>query len=360
MKTLDLLVLATVLACDKAYAFTMRVTSCSETYGGTPDEEITFQFCEGGSYCTEDDTEDDVVGLPSGVSLGVGGTTVQINVSPGYEPTTVKIIKGDNHDSWCIADVTWENGDNLLGQDAKVYLESQTDTDGCIDGIADSLTEVSACASTWHFFNINGASAYEYDVRFKACAGTSSSSVWAYFCSNSQCDGTIGEEESVLLEMNDVEGGWTETSFPLPFNPLAMRLEEADGDVVWCADDLTFNAFPVILNGNKDMTDFETAGSQIFPNIQADGQGDPPIDETASADEDSDEGKWLDAAWEVAITVIGAAVVAAGAGCIAFACRRAQSLSGPSRRPDAHPGKAEGSTADADGAKEQEERPYFS
>ena len=74
---------------------------------------------------------------------------------------------------------------------------------------------------------------YEYDVRVKACAGTSSSSATAYFCSNSLCDGTIGEEQSVLLEMNDVEGGWTDISFPLSFNPLGMRLEEAEGDVEW-------------------------------------------------------------------------------------------------------------------------------
>ena len=74
---------------------------------------------------------------------------------------------------------------------------------------------------------------YEYDVRLKACAGTSSASVEAYFCSHSACNGTIGEEELVRLEMNDVEGGWTDISFPLPFNPLGVRLEEVDGDATW-------------------------------------------------------------------------------------------------------------------------------
>jgi len=33
--------------------------------------------------------------------------------------------------------------------------------------------------------------------------------------------------------MSDVEGGWTDISFPLPFNPLAMRLEEMDGVAEW-------------------------------------------------------------------------------------------------------------------------------
>lgn len=67
----------------------------------------------------------------------------------------------------------------------------------------------------------------------KACDGISSSEVSAYFCSHSTCDGTIGEEALVQLEMNDVEGGWTDISFALPFNPLGVRLEEADEDVLW-------------------------------------------------------------------------------------------------------------------------------
>lgn len=72
---------------------------------------------------------------------------------------------------------------------------------------------------------------YEYDVRLKACAGTNSASAEAYFCSHSACNGTIGEEELVPLEMNDVEGGgWINISFPLPFNPLGMRLETGGND----------------------------------------------------------------------------------------------------------------------------------
>lgn len=63
----------------------------------------------------------------------------------------------------------------------------------------------------------------------KACAGTSSSSVLAYFCSNSICDGgDVGEEEPVELEMTAEDGGWTTQSFALPFNPVAVRLEEVD------------------------------------------------------------------------------------------------------------------------------------
>jgi len=74
---------------------------------------------------------------------------------------------------------------------------------------------------------------YVYDVRIKACDGTSSSSIQAYFCSVGVCDGTAGEEELVQLQMNDVEGGWTDISFPLPFNPMGMRLEEPVGTDTW-------------------------------------------------------------------------------------------------------------------------------
>ncbi len=87
---------------DRAYAFTLRVTSCNESYSGTLDEEITFQFCDGGSYCIEDDAEDEEVGLPSGVTISKG-ETISIEVSPGYEPTTAKFIKGsgdDGDDAW--------------------------------------------------------------------------------------------------------------------------------------------------------------------------------------------------------------------------------------------------------------------
>lgn len=68
-----------------------------------------------------------------------------------------------------------------------------------------------------------------YDVRIKACTGTKSSSVVAYFCSVSACDGgLIGAEERRLFEMDDVDGGWTDISLTLPFNPVAVRLEDAD------------------------------------------------------------------------------------------------------------------------------------
>lgn len=73
-----------------------------------------------------------------------------------------------------------------------------------------------------------------------------------------------------------------------------------------------------------------------------------PVDETVSAEEESDERTWLDAAWEVAVTVIGAVVVAAGAACGAFACRRTRALH---RRN-------EESTTNVDEGELQEQRPF--
>lgn len=49
----------------------------------------------------EDGTELDVEGLPAGVSIGHNGATVEIVVSPGYQPTTVKFVKGEaSSDAW--------------------------------------------------------------------------------------------------------------------------------------------------------------------------------------------------------------------------------------------------------------------
>ena len=56
-----------------------------------------------------------------------------------------------------IVDVVWEDGDDLLGLDGKIGLESETGPVGCIDGLSDSLEDV-VCLSEWRFFNLNGDS----------------------------------------------------------------------------------------------------------------------------------------------------------------------------------------------------------
>jgi len=63
----------------------------------------------------------------------------------------------------CITEVTWENGDNLLGQDARFWLDLQSETGGCDEGLLaeyeyDEPAEVAACTNEWTLFNINGAS----------------------------------------------------------------------------------------------------------------------------------------------------------------------------------------------------------
>lgn len=75
-----------------------------------------------------------------------------------------------------------------------------------------------------------------------------------------------------------------------------------------------------------------------------------------SADGESAENNWLDAAWEVAVTVAGSVLVAAGAACLAFTCRRTRAMPVPIplsfRRPSAHSGKFGDSPAVEDGGTE--------
>lgn len=81
---------------DRAHAYTLRVTTCTHQYSKTSDEDFTFEFCTGGSYC---EPGDDLVYLPSGVSIS-DGSTIEISVSLGYEPTTVDIVKNSGYDAW--------------------------------------------------------------------------------------------------------------------------------------------------------------------------------------------------------------------------------------------------------------------
>eukprot|EP00903_Cladosiphon_okamuranus_P013114 g12232.t1 len=321
------LALAILTISDRAQAYTLEITSCSSDGSGS-DNEVTFFFCNGGSYC---DAEIEVP-LPAGTDIDVDGATIEVAVATGFMPTTMEIVKStDSSDWWCIESVVWEGGENLLGEDARLALDGGTGYDNCIQGVTSD--EISACLATWRFFNIDGAEDYEYDVQVQACAGTSSASVVAHFCSNTACDGEVGEEESVEFTMSSEAGGLTTTSFALPFNPLAVRLEEVDD--TWCAEHFLFNRF-VVAGGSLDTSDFaEEGGSIIFHNIQQHGEFQllaptpaptpaptlaPIVDE-----ESEDDAVWLDAAWEVAVTVIGSVVVAAGAACGSFIWSRNRS-----------------------------------
>ena len=56
-----------------------------------------------------------------------------------------------------IVDVVMEDGDDLLGPDGKIALESETGSGACIDGLIDG-TVGSVCQPKWRFFNLNGDS----------------------------------------------------------------------------------------------------------------------------------------------------------------------------------------------------------
>ena len=99
-----------------------------------------------------------------------------------------------------------------------------------------------------------------------------------------------------------------------------------------------------------------------FLSTRCSGQGPAPtpaptsFSADESADGESVEKNWLDAAWEVAVTVVGSVLVAAGAGCVAFACRRTRAMPMPMpsafRRASAQSGKFGNSPAVEDGAAE--------
>ncbi|CAM9157358.1 unnamed protein product, partial [Ectocarpus sp. 8 AP-2014] len=297
MKTaaLELLAVAAVGLSGKACAYTLYVTSCDVTNGGTDEDEISFSFCQGGSYCN---SEDDIVPLPESTDIDTDGSTIQIAVvTLGFVPTTVDFsIQGDG-DAWCIAAVTWEDGENLLGEDGAIWMDNETGELGCVDGHFYS-DETIPCQSTWRFFNIDGSSDYSYDFRVKACSGTSSSVALVYFCSNGDCDGTSGEEVVTTFEMTNVDGGWSEQQISLDFNPVAVRLEYDD---TWCSEQVTFNAFS-LSGGTTNTTD-----STIFRNVQYNGISFPT---PAPFEDSSDDSKWLDRAWQVIVTVVGGLLVA--------------------------------------------------
>lgn len=52
--------------------------------------------------------------------------------------------------------MVWEGGENLLGEDSSLYLESETGPGGCIGGLSD-LGDI-VCIGEWRFFDLNNSS----------------------------------------------------------------------------------------------------------------------------------------------------------------------------------------------------------
>lgn len=243
-----------------SYAYTLSAKTCDAQYSTTTDI-ITFSFCKGGTHCTPVEevtlTEDD--------GLDTNDHVIDIPVSIGYEPTTV-VVSNTGNNAWCLTELSWEGGDNLLGDSAEMWFDSQFGVElGCNGGlIAEGSTAV--CQESWKFFNINGADDYMYDLRVKACEGTKSSTIEAAFCSTADCE--IGEIVYVTLAMNDEDGGLTTYEVDIPFNPESMKLFEAEND--WCVEKMVFNGFSII-DGNTSIEDFDTDGTMVIPNIQYNG-----------------------------------------------------------------------------------------
>lgn len=81
----------------RACAYTLYVTSCDVTDGGTHEEEISFSFCQGGKYCNSEDTVEE---LPAGTLIDTDGSTIEIPVSLGFLPTTIDFSFQGDGDAW--------------------------------------------------------------------------------------------------------------------------------------------------------------------------------------------------------------------------------------------------------------------
>lgn len=57
-----------------------------------------------------------------------------------------------------MCEVVWERGDNLLGEDSSVALDSETGEWGCIGGLTIDGPIIGVCKKTWRFFNVKGSS----------------------------------------------------------------------------------------------------------------------------------------------------------------------------------------------------------
>ena len=57
----------------------------------------------------------------------------------------------------CIEQMVWDDGPDLLGRGGKVYLDSNTGSDGCNYGVHHQTGWFYPCKQQWRFFNLQGA-----------------------------------------------------------------------------------------------------------------------------------------------------------------------------------------------------------
>eukprot|EP00903_Cladosiphon_okamuranus_P013122 g12238.t2 len=283
VKAVGLLVLVIApLWCPAAASLqphTLKVKTCNNTHAGTVDH-LFLSFCDGESSCE--------TGPPNLYNareeLGVVGAWNTLQVPLEYEPTTMLMtILGT--DAWCVEEVVWNGGANLLGRGSKLYLDGNLGERGCEYGVNINEGWFYPCQSSWRLFNLPGSDDYKYDVEVKACSESSTApSEWAQLpstqsapeilgslCSESQCNGTVGEVVDFNLTETSTSGdsGWASTLVAAGFNPVAMRLVNV-GNVPWCAEQIYFNDY-TLMSRNVSPQGLQLAVSdhRNFFNVQA-------------------------------------------------------------------------------------------
>eukprot|EP00904_Undaria_pinnatifida_P006044 jgi/Undpi1/256/HiC_scaffold_1.g00253.m1 len=246
---------------------TLQFKTCNDTNAGTLDT-ITLSFCGGDNDC--------IVGLPNAYNLrgelAQAGAWNQFLVPLEYAPTTMQITIEGN-DGWCIEEVVWEGGNNLLGQGAKLYLDGDFGVQGCNYGVHIDTGWFFPCQSTWRFFNLQASDDFKYQVTVKSCEGEGASTVLASLCSESRCNDTIGDVVSFKLTSggrggSGNEGKWKTTQISADFNPVAMELSNDKGSS-WCADEMAFNGYRLLSTNLSPLEHVLSKGKQrYFYNLQ--------------------------------------------------------------------------------------------
>ncbi|CAN0436932.1 unnamed protein product [Ascophyllum nodosum] len=131
---------------------TLSVKTCEHQYSETWDT-LHISFCAGPSNCT--------MGRKNayngdGTALNIPGTWSVLKVPLEYEPTTMLIENEGGIDAWCIEQLKWNNGSNLLGRNGRVYIDGDLGPGGCNFGVHSQTGHFYLCQSHWRFFNLQG------------------------------------------------------------------------------------------------------------------------------------------------------------------------------------------------------------
>ncbi|CAM9671683.1 unnamed protein product [Scytosiphon promiscuus] len=230
-------------------------------------------------------------------------------------------------DAWCIEELMWDNGPDMLGNGGRIYLDGNLGETGCNYGVHTSTGWFYPCQSSWRFFNLPDSDDYKYEVRVKPCQETvttsdstqrSSPTIQCSLCAESQCDTAVGEVVSFNLTLATAGGGsngapsttsingWSTTLAPAGFNPVAMKLTNL-GEYPWCAEEITFNGFTLV---NPDVSPkgmkLGVGDDRRFFNLQALGVW---AESDSGLSDENDGSELEDKAWDVAAEVITAVVV---------------------------------------------------